>query len=370
MDNRSKKSRRHEEMEDDLLEKQLKDYVHGSDKEEDGEEQERGSDQGEEVDEVDVEMENHKKRKLSSRGQISDIDIAGPDDEEEAAHEKVVEEKEDVEYEHEEDIDDEDKDGDYEQEEDAEVEDEEEKKTTTTSNGGRKAGRASSGGKNDAEAAVSTIRIHYQDLSGSARPDTTIDVSDPEDLMEHLRSKGEGDDKRRRGRITKVTEETIQDWRKIRKESHKEVERRRRETINLAIDNLRKLLPKPEYSKAGILTSAAALIKKLKESESNHMNKWAISRIVAEQTKTSSEKAQEKMSEALDQSYKEIIRLRSILEENNIKFEDKFIIPEDALTAKPEKKEEEEEEEEEVAKEEEPEVEGEGNDDDEEEKEE
>lgn len=355
MDNRTKKTRRHEEMEDDLLEKQLKDYVHGSDKEEDHEEaenekkaegkEEHEDDKEEKHDDEHEEESSHKKRKISTHGQISDIDIAGNDDEEEE-REKAEEQKEPKEYE--EDVDDEDKDKDYEQEEDGDEDDEESKRRSAAAARGNstgKRGSRNSGVKNDAEAAVSTIRIHYQDLSGSARPDTTIDVSDPEDLMEHLRTK-DGDEKRRRGRITKVTEETIQDWRKLRKESHKEVERRRRETINLAIDNLRKLLPKPEYSKAGILTSAAALIKKLKESESNHMNKWAISRIVAEQTKTSSEKAQEKMSEALDQSYKEIIRLRGILEENNIKFEDKFIIPEDALKSKSEEKEDNEKEEE------------------------
>ncbi|KTA95544.1 Centromere-binding protein 1 [Nakaseomyces glabratus] len=185
----------------------------------------------------------------------------------------------------------------------------------------------------DAAAAVSTIRIHYQDLSGNFRGDTTINVG-PEnpELYASLSSRSDvkTENKKKRGKQTKG-DESIQDWRKIRKESHKEVERRRRETINLAIDNLRKLLPKPEYSKAGILNSAAALIQKLKESESSQMNKWAIQRIVTEQTKTAHQKSNEKLAAALDDAYQELTRLKSILKENNIKYEDKFVIPEDTL---------------------------------------
>nr|CAI6604201.1 BBF_HP1_G0030710.mRNA.1.CDS.1 [Saccharomyces cerevisiae] len=49
-------------------------------------------------------------------------------------------------------------------------------------------------------------------------------------------------------------------WKKQRKDSHKEVERRRRENINTAINVLSDLLPVRESSKAAILARAAEYI--------------------------------------------------------------------------------------------------------------
>ena len=53
------------------------------------------------------------------------------------------------------------------------------------------------------------------------------------------------------------------EWRQQRKDSHKEVERRRRENINTAINKLSDLLPVKESSKASILLRAAEYILKL-----------------------------------------------------------------------------------------------------------
>lgn len=69
----------------------------------------------------------------------------------------------------------------------------------------------------DAAAAVSTIRIHYQDLSGNSRGDTTINVG-PEnpELYASLSSRSDvkTENKKKRGKQTKG-DESIQDWRKI-----------------------------------------------------------------------------------------------------------------------------------------------------------
>lgn len=54
-----------------------------------------------------------------------------------------------------------------------------------------------------------------------------------------------------------------QEWHQLRKDNHKEVERRRREVINEGIENLAKLIPSPDKNKGAILTGAIRYIQEL-----------------------------------------------------------------------------------------------------------
>lgn len=66
----------------------------------------------------------------------------------------------------------------------------------------------------------------------------------------------------------------------LRKESHKQVERRRRETINSAIEDLGKLIPEaPETNKGSILTRSVDFMRTLKQEN----EKLALERMLMEQ---------------------------------------------------------------------------------------
>ncbi|KAJ1959385.1 basic helix-loop-helix protein [Dispira parvispora] len=73
------------------------------------------------------------------------------------------------------------------------------------------------------------------------------------------------------------------EWHQIRRDNHKEVERRRRENINHGIDELVKLLPIPEKNKGKIIHQAADYIRQLKENEATNVEKWTLEKLLTEQ---------------------------------------------------------------------------------------
>lgn len=104
-----------------------------------------------------------------------------------------------------------------------------------------------------------------------------------------------------------------EEWKRQRKDSHKEVERRRRENINLAINRLSDLLPVKENSKATILARAAEYIQKLKETESANIDKWTLQKLLSEQNQSRLTSANERLQEELGRAYKEIETLKSMI---------------------------------------------------------
>ncbi|KAF2861197.1 hypothetical protein K470DRAFT_193865, partial [Piedraia hortae CBS 480.64] len=74
-----------------------------------------------------------------------------------------------------------------------------------------------------------------------------------------------------------------QEWHKIRKDNHKEVERRRRETINEGINELAQIVPGCEKNKGSILQRAVQFIRQLKENETRHIEKWTLEKMLTEQ---------------------------------------------------------------------------------------
>jgi len=74
------------------------------------------------------------------------------------------------------------------------------------------------------------------------------------------------------------------EWLRARRESHKEVERRRREHINTGINELAKIVPNcTDRNKGGILHRAVAYINQLKETEGRNAERWTLDKMLADQ---------------------------------------------------------------------------------------
>ena len=73
------------------------------------------------------------------------------------------------------------------------------------------------------------------------------------------------------------------EWHKVRKDNHKEVERRRRETIHEGINELAKIVPGCEKNKGSILQRAVQFIGKLQDDATANIDKWTFEKLVTEQ---------------------------------------------------------------------------------------
>lgn len=95
------------------------------------------------------------------------------------------------------------------------------------------------------------------------------------------------------------------EWHKLRRENHKEVERRRREAINQGIKELAALIPTPDPNKAQILQRAVEFIKRLKENESNNIEKWTLEKLLTDQAVAELSASNEKLKQELERAYRE-----------------------------------------------------------------
>ncbi|KAJ2798577.1 basic helix-loop-helix protein, partial [Coemansia guatemalensis] len=73
------------------------------------------------------------------------------------------------------------------------------------------------------------------------------------------------------------------EWQRMRRDSHKEVERRRREVINHGIDSLAELIPGAEKNKGRIIAQAVDYIGRLRANEEKNIEKWTIEKLLADQ---------------------------------------------------------------------------------------
>ncbi|KAJ1734125.1 basic helix-loop-helix protein [Coemansia sp. Benny D160-2] len=88
--------------------------------------------------------------------------------------------------------------------------------------------------------------------------------------------------KRKRGSKEQLIPGT-DEWHRVRRDSHKEVERRRREVINQGIDQLAALIPGAERNKGRIIAQAVEYIHRLQDTEKKNIEKWMIERLLADQ---------------------------------------------------------------------------------------
>ncbi|GEQ72208.1 hypothetical protein JCM33374_g5895 [Metschnikowia sp. JCM 33374] len=105
------------------------------------------------------------------------------------------------------------------------------------------------------------------------------------------------------------------EWHRVRRENHKEVERRRRESINSGIKELAQLIPTPDTNKAQILQRGIEFIRRLKENENNNIEKWTLEKLLTEQAVSELNASNEKLKSELERAYREIESLRRKLEE-------------------------------------------------------
>ncbi|KAI1085665.1 hypothetical protein F5B20DRAFT_519263 [Whalleya microplaca] len=97
-----------------------------------------------------------------------------------------------------------------------------------------------------------------------------------------------------------------EEWHKQRKDNHKEVERRRRETINEGINELAKIVPGCEKNKGSILQRAVAFITQLKENEAQNIEKWTLEKLLTEQAIQELSASNDKLKQECERAYREL----------------------------------------------------------------
>ncbi|KAK0711479.1 hypothetical protein B0H67DRAFT_555450 [Lasiosphaeris hirsuta] len=97
-----------------------------------------------------------------------------------------------------------------------------------------------------------------------------------------------------------------EEWHKMRKDNHKEVERRRRETINEGINELAKIVPGCEKNKGSILQRAVSFITQLKENETQNIEKWTLEKLLTEQAIAELSTSNDKLKHECERLYREL----------------------------------------------------------------
>lgn len=97
-----------------------------------------------------------------------------------------------------------------------------------------------------------------------------------------------------------------QEWHKLRRDNHKEVERRRRENINDGIQALSQIVPNCDKNKGQILQRAVEYIKQLKDNEAANIEKWTIEKLLTEQSIAELSATNEKLKKELAHAWKEV----------------------------------------------------------------
>jgi hypothetical protein len=96
-----------------------------------------------------------------------------------------------------------------------------------------------------------------------------------------------------------------EDWHRQRRDNHKEVERRRRETINDGISELAKIVPGCEKNKGSILARAVQYIQQLKDNESHNIEKWTLEKLLTDQANAELQANNEKLKLELERAWRE-----------------------------------------------------------------
>ncbi|KAM0804662.1 hypothetical protein BDR22DRAFT_541696 [Usnea florida] len=100
-------------------------------------------------------------------------------------------------------------------------------------------------------------------------------------------------------------------WHKVRRDNHKEVERRRRETINEGINELAKIVPGCEKNKGSILQRGVEYITQLKDNEARNIEKWTIEKLLTDQAISELSSSVDRLKEELQRTHREVARWRT-----------------------------------------------------------
>ncbi|KAF2811703.1 uncharacterized protein BDZ99DRAFT_518956 [Mytilinidion resinicola] len=144
--------------------------------------------------------------------------------------------------------------------------------------------------------------VHQQQQHGM--PDTSMDVLQTPSKYEDPGNSAANDSPPNAGghKPTVGSDE----WHKVRRDNHKEVERRRRETINEGINELAKIVPGCEKNKGSILQRAVQFITQLKENESQNIEKWTLEKLLTEQAITELSGSCEKFKGEMQRAWDEV----------------------------------------------------------------
>ncbi|KAI1824440.1 hypothetical protein F4861DRAFT_530971 [Xylaria intraflava] len=103
-----------------------------------------------------------------------------------------------------------------------------------------------------------------------------------------------------------------EEWHKQRKDNHKEVERRRRETINEGINELAKIVPGCEKNKGSILQRAVAYITQLRQNEVQNIEKWTLEKLLTEQAIQELSTSNDKLKTECERAYRELTMWKNV----------------------------------------------------------
>lgn len=95
------------------------------------------------------------------------------------------------------------------------------------------------------------------------------------------------------------------EWHRLRRDNHKEVERRRRETINEGITEIAKIVPGCERNKGSILNRAIEYIQQLKDNEAQNIEKWTLEKLLMDQAVSELTSQNEKLKNDLQRAWRE-----------------------------------------------------------------
>ncbi|CAK7263421.1 basic helix-loop-helix protein [Sporothrix epigloea] len=119
-----------------------------------------------------------------------------------------------------------------------------------------------------------------------------------------------------------------EEWHRLRKDNHKEVERRRRETINEGINELAKIVPGCEKNKGAILQRAVVFITQLKENETQNIEKWTLEKLLTEQAIAELSASNDKLKAELERLYGELETWRTAAQDAGLQVPQKSEPPE------------------------------------------
>ncbi|KTW31541.1 hypothetical protein T552_00183 [Pneumocystis carinii B80] len=97
-----------------------------------------------------------------------------------------------------------------------------------------------------------------------------------------------------------------EEWHRVRRSNHKEVERRRRETINESISELSRIVPGCEKNKGKILERTVSYIQQLKENEANNIEKWTLEKLLTDQAISELSATNQKLKAECDRLWREV----------------------------------------------------------------
>ncbi|MCJ1285163.1 basic helix-loop-helix protein [Xylographa opegraphella] len=112
------------------------------------------------------------------------------------------------------------------------------------------------------------------------------------------------------------------EWHKVRRDNHKEVERRRRETINEGINELAKIVPGCEKNKGSILQRAVNYIIELKQQQDTLVNKRTLEKVVLEQALAELTTQNGVYKEGMQKAWQENEKLKARLRSRGIEEDD------------------------------------------------